>query len=147
MKEESEKNLALVKNSEQIEAKLAKMEDLEKENVVLQEKLDVATKDDMSLFVMEDAPVIVSDKELGEMSKEEKPLAENAKLDDKHDILKEAEVQKEEKSVQTVEEEKGLLEKKNAELTLMRENLSQLTSTSAEKEAQLSAEIETLKVG
>merc|ERR1712013_169446 len=145
LKEESEKNLALVKNSELIEAKLAKMEDLEKENIVLQEKLDVATKDDMSLFVMEDAPVIVSDKELGEMSKEEKTFAENAELDDKHDTLKEAEVQKEEKSVQTVEEEKGLLEQKNAELTLLRENLSQLTSTSSEKEAQLSAEIETLK--
>ena len=147
LKEESEKNLALVKNSEQIEAKLAKMEDLEKENIVLQEKLDVAAKDDMSLFVMEDAPVIVSDKELGdvEMSKEENPPAESVKLDDEHDTLKEAEVQKEEKSVQTVEEEKGLLEQKNAELTLLRENLSQLTSTSAEKEAQLSAEIETLK--
>ena len=147
LKVESEKNLALVKNSEQIEAKLAKMEDLEKENIVLQEKLDVAAKDDMSLFVMEDAPVIVSDKELGdvETSKEENPPAESVKLDDEHDTLKEAEVQKEEKSVQTVEEEKGLVEQKNAELTLLRENLSQLTSTSSEKEAQLSAEIETLK--
>ena len=142
LKEESEKNLALVKNSEQIEAKLAKMEDLEKENIVLQEKLDVAAKDDMSLFVMEDAPVIVSDKE---MSKEENPPAESVKLDDEHDTPKEAEVQKEEKSVQTLEEEKGLVEQKNAELTLLRENLSQLTSTSSEKEAQLSAEIETLK--
>ena len=45
------------------------MEDLEKENIVLQEKLDVAAKDDMSLFVMEDAPVIVLGKELGEMSR------------------------------------------------------------------------------
>ena len=35
LKEESEKNLVLVKNSEQIEAKLAKMEDLVKENIVL----------------------------------------------------------------------------------------------------------------
>ena len=147
LKVESEKNLALVKNSEQIEAKLAKMEDLEKENIVLQEKLDVAAKDDMSLFVMEDAPVIVSDKELGDVvtSKEEHPPAESVKLDDEHDTLEEAEVQKEEKSLQTVEEEKGLVEQKNAELTLLRENLSQLTSTSSEKEAQLSAEIETLK--
>ena len=147
LKEESEKNLVLVKNSEQIEAKLAKMEDLEKENIVLQEKLDVAAKDDMSLFVMEDAPVIVLGKELGdvEMSKEVTPPAENAKQDDEHETLEKAEVQKAEKSVQTVEEEKELPEQKNAEMTFLRENLSQLTSTSSEKEAQLSAEIETLK--
>merc|ERR1719495_2199159 len=101
----------------------------------------------MSLFVMEDAPVIVSGKELGdvEMSKEENPPAESVKLDNEHDTLKEVEVQKEEKSLQTVEEQKGLVEQKNAELTLLRENLSQLTSTSSEKEAQLLAEIETLK--
>ena len=147
LKEEFEKNLALVKNSEQIEAKLVKMEDLEKENIVLQEKLDVAAKDDMSLFVMEDAPVIVLGKELGdvEMSKEVTPPAENAKQDDEHETLEKAEVQKAEKSVQTVEEEKELPEQKNAEMTFLRENLSQLTSTSSEKEAQLSAEIETLK--
>ena len=42
-------------------------------------------------------------------------------------------------------EKKELPEQKNAELTLLRENLSQLTLTSSEKEAQLSAEIETLK--
>ena len=42
---------------------MLKIQELEKENVLLQEKLDVAAKEDMNLFVLEYVPFFVSNAE------------------------------------------------------------------------------------
>ena len=151
LKQEAEKNLTLVKDAEQVEAKLLKIQELEKENVLLQEKLDVAAKEDMNLFVLEDVPVIVSS-------------AESEKIDDQKDVKvvqgDEVDVEsiKGEEMVKAAEEEKMLeekdkaadeakksLEDRDTELQQLRESLAELTSRSSFKEGQLLGEIESLK--
>ena len=51
--------MSLERDAKKVEAKLIEIQELEKENVLLQEKLYVAAKEDMNLFVLEDVPVIV----------------------------------------------------------------------------------------
>ena len=151
LKQEAEKNLTLVKDAEQVEAKLLKIQELEKENVLLQEKLDVAAKEDMNLFVLEDIPVIVSS-------------AESEKIDDQKDVkvvqgdvvdvesIKGGEMAKaaeEEKMLEekdkAADEAKKSLEDRDTELQQLRESLAELTSRSSVKEGQLLGEIESLK--
>ena len=151
LKQEAEKNLTLVKDAEQVEAKLLKIQELEKENVLLQEKLDVAAKEDMNLFVLEDVPVIVSS-------------AESEKIDDQKDVkvvqgdVVDVESIKGEEMAKAAEEEKMLeekdkaadeakksLEDRDTELQQLRESLAELTSRSSVKEGQLLGEIESLK--
>ena len=151
LKQEAEKNLTLVKDAEQVEAKLLKIQELEKENVLLQEKLDVAAKEDMNLFVLEDVPVIVSS-------------AESEKIDDQKDVkvvqgdVVDVESIKGEEMAKAAEEEEMLEEKDKAadeakksmedrdtELQQLRESLAELTSRSSVKEGQLLGEIESLK--
>ena len=151
LKQEAEKNLTLVKDAEQVEAKLLKIQELEKENVLLQEKLDVAAKEDMNLFVLEDVPVIVSS-------------AESEKIDDQKDVkvvrgdvvdvesIKGGEMAKaaeEEKMLEekdkAADEAKKSLEDRDTELQQLRESLAELTSRKSVKEGQLLGEIESLK--
>ena len=151
LKQEAEKNLTLVKDAEQVEAKLLKIQELEKENVLLQEKLDVAAKEDMNLFVLEDIPVIVSS-------------AESEKIDDQKDVkvvqgdVVDVESIKGEEMAKAAEEEKMLeekdkaadeakksLEDRDTELQQLRESLAELTSWKSVKEGQLLGEIESLK--
>ena len=151
LKQEAEKNLTLVKDAEQVEAKLLKIQELEKENVLLQEKLDVAAKEDMNLFVLEDVPVIVSS-------------AESEKIDDQKDVkvvqgdVVDVESIKGEEMAKAAEEENMLeekdkaadeakksLEDRDTELQQLRESLTELTSRSSVKEGQLLGEIESLK--
>ena len=151
LKQEAEKNLTLVKDAEQVEAKLLKIQELEKENVLLQEKLDVAAKEDMNLFVLEDIPVIVSS-------------AESEKIDDQKDVkvvqgdVVDVESIKGEEMPKAAEEEKMLdekdkaadeakksLEDRDTELQQLRESLAELTSWKSVKEGQLLGEIESLK--
>ena len=160
LKEESEKNLTLARDAEQVEAKLVKMQELEKENVLLQEKLDVAAKEDMSLFVLEDVPVIVSAGEglVGLDGKNDEEKGGSPEEVAQEDAINEADARKAQELVKAAEEEKMLEEKdkaaeeentllkeKDTELKQLRGALTELTSNSADKESKLLEEIETLR--
>ena len=155
LKEESEKNLSLARDAEQVEAKLIKMQELEKENVLLQEKLDVAAKEDMNLFVLEDVPVIVAaGKELeGIDGKKEVEKDGSLKEDAQEDSTEKAvDAMKAQELAKAAEEEKMLEEKdksaeeeKDTELKQLRGALADLSSSSMEKERKLLEEIETLR--
>jgi len=155
---ETEKNLILSRDAEQVEAKLVKMQELEKENLLLQEKLDVAAKEDMNLFVLEDVPVIMSAGEgLGgvngnnDVEKDASPAQEDA-IEVAADAMKAQELLKaadeenmlEEKD-KAAEEENTLLKEKDTELKQLRGALAELTSSSINKESKLLEEIETLR--
>ena len=160
LKEESEKNVTLARDAEQVEAKLVKMQELEKENVLLQEKLDVAAKEDMNLFVLEDVPVIMASAEVGETDGGKRVEKEGSPEEvTQVDAIKEAGVIKAQEVVKAVEEEKmleekdkaaeeekALLKEKDTELKQLRETLAEVTSCSTDKESKLLEEIETLKV-
>ena len=151
MKEESEKNLTLARDAEQVEAKLTKMQELEKENVLLQEKLDVAAKEDMNLFVLEDVPVIVSSAESEKIENQKDVKVVQGDVVDVESIkggemAKAAEEEKmlEEKD-KAADEAKKSLEDRDTELQQLRESFAELTSRSSVKEGQLLGEIESLK--
>lgn len=161
LKEESEKNFALARDAEQVEAKLVKLQELEKENVLLQEKLDVAAKEDMNLFVLEDVPVIVSaGEQLGGVD-EKKEVEKDGSLEEvsQEDAIEEAidamkaqelaKAAEEEKMLEekdkAAEEENALLKEKDTELKQLHGALAELTSSSIDKESKLLEEIETLR--
>ena len=151
LKQEAEKNLTLVKDAEQVEAKLLKIQELEKENVLLQEKLDVAAKEDMNLFVLEDVPVIVSSAESEKIENQKDVKVVQGDVVDVESIkggemAKAAEEEKmlEEKD-KAADEAKKSLEDRDTELQQLRESFAELTSRSSVKEGQLLGEIESLK--
>ena len=159
LKNEAEKNLTLARDAEQVEAKLVKMQELEKENVLLQEKLDVAAKEDMNLFVLEDVPVIVSGGEglegvggKNDVEKDSSPeevaqedAIEEADAMKAQELAKAAEEKMLEAKDKAAEEENTLLKEKDTELKQLRGALAELTSNSTDKESKLLEEIETLK--
>jgi len=159
LKNEAEKNLTLARDAEQVEAKLVKMQELEKENVLLQEKLDVAAKEDMNLFVLEDVPVILSGGEglegvdgKNDVEKDGSPeevaqedAIEEADAMKAEELVKAAEEKMLEAKDKAAEEENTLLKEKDTELKQLRGALAELTSNSTDKESKLLEEIETLK--
>ena len=156
LKEESEKNLSLARDAEQVEAKLIRMQELEKENVLLQEKLDVAAKEDINLFVLENVPVIVAaGKELeGIDGKKEvekdgslKEAAQEDSIEEAVDAMKAQDLAKaaEEETLLDEKDKSAEEKEKDTELKQLRGALADLSSSSMEKERKLLEEIETLR--
>ena len=151
LKQEAEKNLTLVKDAEQVEAKLLKIQELEKENVLLQEKLDVAAKEDMNLFVLEDVPVIVSSAESEKIENQKDVKVVQGDVVDVESIKGEemAKAAEEEEMLEekdkAADEAKKSMEDRDTELQQLRESLAELTSRTSVKEGQLLGEIESLK--